>query len=171
MAEPVAARHRARDEVEGARGHARARTARPASGSALASAAIIKPFQSASTLSSRPGRTRVARDGEQFCAQRREPRSSSAVAARQRLEAIEDVVAFEIARRRDIVVPRKKFAVLAAERRASPRRATRHRTCPPRLRNRHRAKPRMRPPPSSFRARASRPSPARAARYSGLPVR
>jgi hypothetical protein len=39
---------------------------------ALTSAAIISPFQSARTLSSRPARTRRA-SGQQFLAHRREP--------------------------------------------------------------------------------------------------
>ena len=81
---------------------------------ALASAAIISPFQSASTLSSRPGRTRAFARGEKFCAQRGKPRFVL-VAARQRLEPIENVVAFEIACRRHVVVAGEKLAVLDAE--------------------------------------------------------
>ena len=115
MAEPVAARHVAGDECECAARPARARRFaehRPA----LASAAIIRPFQSASTLSSRPGRTRLVARGEQFGAQRREPRLDRPRRARQRLEPVEDGVAFEISRRRHVVMPGKEFAVLGAER-------------------------------------------------------
>ena len=99
--------------------------------------------------------------GKQLCAQRGKP-LLVLLAARKRLETIENIVAFEIAVRRDVVVAREEFAVLGAERLRSRRHTTRRRTCPPRLRNRHRAKRRTRPRPSSFRARASRRSRARA---------
>ena len=51
---------------------------------------------------------------EKFCAQRREPRLVR-IAARQRFEPIEDVVAFEIAGRRHVVVAGEELAILDAE--------------------------------------------------------
>ena len=71
-----------RDEVEGALPPCRAMPARPSIELALASAAIISPFQSASTLSSRPGRTRVSRAARSFARKAGEPRFV-VVAARQ----------------------------------------------------------------------------------------
>ena len=53
--------------------------------------------------------------GKEFCAQRGKPRFVR-FAARQRLEPIEDVVAFEIAGRRHVVVAGEELAVLDAER-------------------------------------------------------
>ena len=64
---------------------------------ALASAAIISPFQSASTLSSRPGRTRVSRARRAACARSAASRASSSSLRGCALEPVEDVVAFEIA--------------------------------------------------------------------------
>ena len=80
----------------------------------MTSAAIIRPFQSASTLSSRPGRTRLTARGEQFFPQRAKPRLVG-FAARLGFQAIEDVVAFEIAGGRDVIVMGEKLAVLEAE--------------------------------------------------------
>ena len=52
--------------------------------------------------------------GEKFCPQRGEPRLVG-IAARLRFEPVENVVAFEIAFRRHVVMAREKFAVFAAE--------------------------------------------------------
>ena len=94
--EPVAVAHRLEHEIEGADGRADpfrdCRSATPA----LASAAIIMPFQSASTLSSRSGGTRFRRAASSisrcFLQQR-------LVGIRQRIgepaEAMQDVAALE----------------------------------------------------------------------------
>ena len=52
--------------------------------------------------------------GEQFCAQSGKPRLVL-IAARQGFETIENVVAFEIALRRDVIVASEKFAVFGAK--------------------------------------------------------
>ena len=76
---------------------------------ALTSAAIISPFQSASTLSSRPGRTRACRElVQQVGAQRGEPRLVLGMLRGTVLEAVEDIVAFEIASGGHVVMLRRK---------------------------------------------------------------
>ena len=67
MAEPVALASSVGDEIEGALAPSPIHSGSSRRTPALASAAIISPFQSASTLSSSPGRTRPSRASQQIC--------------------------------------------------------------------------------------------------------
>ena len=119
---------------------------------ALASAAIISPFQSASTLSSSPGRTRVARAARSFARN-----------AAERVFVLRRCAGCGLRRLR-MLWPSKlpDGSRRSGARRNSPSSmprlfdhfvvATRRRTCPLRPRNPHRATPRTRPPRSSSRA-------------------
>ena len=82
----------------------------------MASAAIINPFQSASTLSSKPGRTRAARRASNVLAHRRKTRLGPGVAQFDGAEPVEDVVAFEIPLRRHVIDFGEEFCILSAER-------------------------------------------------------
>ena len=82
----------------------------------MASAAIISPFQSASTLSSKPGRMREARRASSFARIAASRASVVVVAqARKSIDPIEDVVAFEIAFRRHVVDLGEELGVIGAQ--------------------------------------------------------
>ena len=119
-------------------------------------AAIIRPFQSASTLSSSPGRTRPPRARAKIRAGHRAAprRHASAARALSRLRILWPSKLPSVAH---VVVPREEFAVLGAEQLDRSRPSTRRRTCPPRLRCRRRAR-RQRPPLSSVISRTSQPT-------------
>ena len=113
MSEPVAVRHLGVDAQEGARRHRRAAGSKARL--AVTSAAIISPFQSARTLSSRPGRTRRARAASNFSRIGASLASSSML--RGKLEAIWNIMPFEIALRGHVVMRSKKFGIVLAEQR------------------------------------------------------
>ena len=113
MAEPVAARHRAGDEGERALGRVEPRRLGEEE-AGVGERGDHQPVPVGEHLVVEAGPYARVADAEKFCAQRREPRVV-VVAARLRVEAVEDVVALEIARRRHVIVPRKKLAVLDAE--------------------------------------------------------
>ena len=113
MAEPVAARHRAGDEGERARGGVEPRRLGEQE-ACVGERGDHQPVPVGEHLVVEAGPYARVADAEKFCAQRREPRFV-VVAARLRVEAVEDVVALEIARGRHVIVPRKKLAVLDAE--------------------------------------------------------
>ena len=133
------------------------------------SAAIISPFQSASTLSSRPGRMRSARASSKIVAQAESrPRR---FAVRHSFEPVENIVALEVSFVSHIVVARKEFAGLGSDQFDDFIFGPDVELAFFAFRNRHQGKPRMRPRPVVI-SRLSHSTVSRARRAnSGLPLR
>ena len=135
MAEPVALRHVAGDELEGARAPS-VEPCRLAERDAGIDQRRDHHRRSSRPAPCRRGRAAPALDAHAPAACRAAARAAPRRprCARAACEPVEDVVALEIAAVGDVVVLReKRRVVLARASRRSPR-ATRRRTCPPRLR-------------------------------------
>ena len=96
VAEAAVAAHLPARRSEGARAPARSSPAARAPAQRATSAAIISPFQSASTLSSRPGRTRGPAPLSSVPRMRASRASVRRIAARARAQPVEDVVSLQL---------------------------------------------------------------------------
>ena len=161
----------ARDEIEGARAPSRSRTARRSMMPALTSAAIISPFQSASTLSSRPGPHPLVARVEQLVAQRRQPRLVVRAASARASRRLRILWPSKLPSGGHVIMAREESPSSAPSASIDLGLATRRRTCPPRLPNRRRAR-RQNAPSGVVISRSSQPTVSRArCANSGLPLR
>ena len=153
-----------------ARTAAASQSSRRKTADALASAAIIRPFQSASTLSSQPGHTRLSRTAFSLVRSTASRCSSASPSKRRRAIAMEDVVMLPVATGGDVVGRAKERAVLGAQHGVDLGSRPRHRTCPRRLPNWRRRSRQSRRSRRPSRAGSTSQVSAMRAAWSGLLV-